>query len=271
MEVHHHPHVGKKNFKEYLLEGLMIFLAVSMGFIAENIRTYFEEKHQEREYIESMINDLKVDASNIQVCLNENNQNQLRYADSLIKYLDREKWGDIAKAAIYLYSLRNSLSYTVNFSNETIIQLKSGGGARLIKHRAALDSIMAYDHDISYLERVGNGYTEASRLLNDIRARIFYAKSLNAPPDLFSFGIPEVNHLSKMSSNDNKQVDWFIKNGKANMLMVDNDPKDLNEYINKVKRKKDIIKNYLRLLQNAKSQSMRLIQFLQKEYHLEKE
>ncbi len=31
MEVHHHPHVEKKNFKEYLLEGLMIFLAVSMG------------------------------------------------------------------------------------------------------------------------------------------------------------------------------------------------------------------------------------------------
>ncbi len=28
----------KKSLKEYLLEGLMIFVAVSMGFIAENIR-----------------------------------------------------------------------------------------------------------------------------------------------------------------------------------------------------------------------------------------
>jgi hypothetical protein len=34
MEVHHHPHVEKKNFKEYLLEGLMIFIAVTMGFFA---------------------------------------------------------------------------------------------------------------------------------------------------------------------------------------------------------------------------------------------
>ncbi len=34
MEVHHHPHVEKKSFKEYFLEGLMIFLAVTMGFIA---------------------------------------------------------------------------------------------------------------------------------------------------------------------------------------------------------------------------------------------
>jgi hypothetical protein len=36
MEVHHHPHVdshlhGKKNFKEYFLEFLMIFLAISPG------------------------------------------------------------------------------------------------------------------------------------------------------------------------------------------------------------------------------------------------
>jgi cell division protein FtsB len=38
MEVHHHPHVEKKNFKEYFLEFLMIFLAVTMGFFAESIR-----------------------------------------------------------------------------------------------------------------------------------------------------------------------------------------------------------------------------------------
>ena len=33
MEVHHHPHVEKKNFKEYFLEFLMIFLAVTLGLI----------------------------------------------------------------------------------------------------------------------------------------------------------------------------------------------------------------------------------------------
>src|SRR5919205_297932 len=43
MEVHHHPHVEKKNFKEYLLEGLMIFLAVTMGFFAENLREYTKD------------------------------------------------------------------------------------------------------------------------------------------------------------------------------------------------------------------------------------
>ena len=42
MEVHHHPKPGKKNFKEYFLEFLMIFLAVSLGFFAEQIREDFE-------------------------------------------------------------------------------------------------------------------------------------------------------------------------------------------------------------------------------------
>ena len=32
MEVHYYPQVEKKNFKEYFLEFLMIFLAVTMGF-----------------------------------------------------------------------------------------------------------------------------------------------------------------------------------------------------------------------------------------------
>ena len=36
MEVHHHPQVEKKNFKEYFLEFIMIFLAVTLGFFCRN-------------------------------------------------------------------------------------------------------------------------------------------------------------------------------------------------------------------------------------------
>lgn len=37
MEVHHHPDVEKKNFEEYFLEFLMIFLAVNKCGIANTI------------------------------------------------------------------------------------------------------------------------------------------------------------------------------------------------------------------------------------------
>ncbi len=65
MEVHHHPHVEKKSFKEYLLEGLMIFLAVSMGFIAENIRERITEKAIAHEMAENFYQELVSDSSKL--------------------------------------------------------------------------------------------------------------------------------------------------------------------------------------------------------------
>jgi hypothetical protein len=61
MEVHHHPQIERKNFKEYFLEFLMIFLAVTMGFFAESIRERLADDSKEKQYINSMIADLKGD------------------------------------------------------------------------------------------------------------------------------------------------------------------------------------------------------------------
>ncbi len=67
MEVHHHPHVEKKNFKEYFLEFLMIFLAVTLGFFAENLREHFERKKNAKEYLEAFENELKQNEASIQI------------------------------------------------------------------------------------------------------------------------------------------------------------------------------------------------------------
>lgn len=66
MEVHHHPHSEKKGLKEYLLEGLMIFLAVSMGFIAENIREKFIENERAHELAESLYQEVYADSVKLQ-------------------------------------------------------------------------------------------------------------------------------------------------------------------------------------------------------------
>ena len=59
MEVHHHPHVEKKGFKEYFLEFVMIFLAVTLGFFAENIRERIKDSEQGEQYIQSLVEDLE--------------------------------------------------------------------------------------------------------------------------------------------------------------------------------------------------------------------
>jgi len=53
MEVHHHPKAGPKKFKEYFFEFLMLFLAVTLGFFAENLREHFSDKEKERKYVQT--------------------------------------------------------------------------------------------------------------------------------------------------------------------------------------------------------------------------
>src|SRR5689334_25333071 len=62
MEVHHPHHLThKKKLGEYLLEFIMLFLAVFLGFLAENLREQNVEHHREKEYIHSLVEDLKSD------------------------------------------------------------------------------------------------------------------------------------------------------------------------------------------------------------------
>jgi hypothetical protein len=66
MEVHHHPEVEKKGIKEYILEGLMIFLAVMMGFIAESIRENITNGEHAKQLTSQLVRDLRNDTTNLQ-------------------------------------------------------------------------------------------------------------------------------------------------------------------------------------------------------------
>src|ERR1017187_1679325 len=63
MEVHHHPdlHHKSKKWKEYFLEFLMIFLAVTLGFFAENLREQIKDHKQLHQFMQSLNQDLRDD------------------------------------------------------------------------------------------------------------------------------------------------------------------------------------------------------------------
>jgi hypothetical protein len=73
MEVYHHPQLTHrpKPWKEYLLEYLMIFLAVVTGFFAESLREHNSERSKEKEYLTSMFSELKVDTAQYHAQLNK--------------------------------------------------------------------------------------------------------------------------------------------------------------------------------------------------------
>ncbi len=71
MEVHHHSHssLEKKNWKSYVWEFLMLFLAVFCGFLAEYYLEHRIEKEKGKQYVQSMIEDMKSDSAKIDKAL----------------------------------------------------------------------------------------------------------------------------------------------------------------------------------------------------------
>jgi len=66
MEVHHPHHLThKKKWSEYLLEFFMLFLAVTLGFFAENVREHQVVLEKKNQNLEAMIEDLKRDATQL--------------------------------------------------------------------------------------------------------------------------------------------------------------------------------------------------------------
>ena len=103
MEVHHHPEVGNKNFKDYLLEGLMIFLAVTMGFIAESLRENINSKDKEQEYVVSFVNNLEKDKTSLDNCILDNKK-KIKGLDSILSLSDKSMAVPENRKLLYVYA-----------------------------------------------------------------------------------------------------------------------------------------------------------------------
>ena len=64
MEVHHHSH-KPKNWKEYITEFIMLFAAVTLGFLAENIREHQIMNHRVEQNKIAILRDLQTDSIEI--------------------------------------------------------------------------------------------------------------------------------------------------------------------------------------------------------------
>ena len=65
MEVHHHAHTSRKKWTHYFWEFLMLFLAVFYGFLAEYGLEHKIEKDREKQFIISLVNDIKADIAHL--------------------------------------------------------------------------------------------------------------------------------------------------------------------------------------------------------------
>jgi len=143
MEVHHHSH-QPKNWKEYITEFIMLFAAVTLGFLAENIREHqIIEKHKVQN-LTAMIDDLKQDSVEIEKRIKEysstlvqfellkdvslaygqNKMSEKTYIDSVVNIYLEAKYG----IALFI----NNASYKNTISSGNLSYIKSNKTKMLI-------------------------------------------------------------------------------------------------------------------------------------------
>jgi len=142
MEVHHHSHHPKK-WKEYLTEFLMLFLAVTLGFFAENQREHLIEGDREKQYMQSLYEDLKKDTTIL--------NNLIRYdtfqtakLDTTNQLLIENSWDAEKIKLLYRLNLKTAGTMRYNLSERTSAQLKNAGVMRLIESRELSNKISEY-------------------------------------------------------------------------------------------------------------------------------
>ena len=251
MDVHHPTdlHHKKKHFREYFLEFLMIFFAVTLGFLAENLRELITNRSKEKEYVRAFIRNVQDDTANLRRIIKFDSV-QVSGIDEFLRLRHADLKVDSNRKNFYYLSFSyfyNSASFTSN--NATLQQLKSTGDYRLIKKDHVADSLSKYDYDIQGLSGQTNFYND-------------YFKEILSLLD----GQTEMSVFGDSS---------YIKNGKYTnkpFPELNADSKELRTLFNKSYDFRIITSSYGgSMLKSQLDNATRLISFLKKEYNIEDE
>ena len=244
MEVHHHAHTSRKKWTHYFWEFLMLFLAVFCGFLAEYQLEHKIERDREKKFIQTFIEDLKIDTAAItkNLIFRKTKGDQI---DSLIDLLSEQK---IKGYENELYYLGRMLVRTARFqsNDRTITQLKFSGSLRLIRNENAADRIISYQKLVDIILSNQEDDRIERRAADPLLTRMFDPFVFNKMLDDFNNIIKPVNNPPLRSYEVTVQ-------------------QDLAYCINQIKGSNIIIKTRLELL-NEKAKNT--IEFLKKEYYL---
>jgi hypothetical protein len=247
MEVHHAHAAPKKekHFKHYLFEFVMLFLAISAGFLVENMREHYVEGKREKDFIKSYVEDLKQDTAKIKANTTLRNAKAL-IIDSLIKLLNRPDPNQDGSAAYY-YGRRTTRSTLFQANDRTIKQLKNAGGLRLIKNQNASNAIMTYDQASDYIVYLQSREFDELSLMYPLLAKLYDANILETMIQVMEINRPLGNPALRTTDR--------------NLLL------DLTYYLHQYKTTSVVIIARLSSLMQSATET---IQLLQKEYALKK-
>jgi hypothetical protein len=266
MEVHHHPdlHHKKKNFKEYFLEFLMIFLAVTMGFFAESYREYSVEKARAKEYANSLVHDLEKDTAMVQVDIRQMKFDRAKI-DSLASFLKDKQLSEISNRQLFAYTLFPTLYRPYTWSRATLDEIKSSGSLRYFGNDSIIMRVSAYDALTKHMDQDFNGDVALTERVSEKRNHII---DMNySLPDSVNYSLIDadsiINILLKNKTNYNGHDDLQLLTSNINDIRS-----LLNDYLD---IRQGLYIRGDRELTHLLSDATQLITMLQKEYSIKDE
>jgi hypothetical protein len=240
MEVHHHPQVERKNFKEYFLEFLMIFLAVTMGFFAESLREDINDRAKAKEYIQSFYEDLKTDTAKISEILHFDDE-KINGLSNIANCYDTVLQNTQSSSCLF-HIMKNTISnMPFQITDRTLQQLTNAGGFRLLQKQDA-DRITRYLKDFNYIRDFqSTGYQQAEDEVRKILSQVINVKAI------LQLLNPEIK----------------------GELLFSHDKALLNEYFNELIKYDGFTNAHRGLLKDFMNNQIRLIRFFKNKYYFE--
>ncbi|HLY71148.1 MAG TPA: hypothetical protein VKR53_15550 [Puia sp.] len=258
MEVHHHPdvHRKRKKFKEYFLEFLMIFLAVTLGFFAENIREYVSDKTKVKEYMKEITSNLKFD---IIRCNKNQNVSGIAGLDSFRAELKIAIHGKLETNLLYYFNfLYGSRHNHAAFNTSAIAELKNSGYLRLVKNKK-----IVYDLSDYYERKIVAANTNLPDNSNVLKSESEIFSLLNLDQYVTSY-----DNIDATTSHPNFDFSKMLKSDPPFPLM-DTDKKQLEKLYNDESQFEINIKRYNFWLMVCKNAASQLIADINKEYNFQ--
>jgi hypothetical protein len=174
MEVHKHPHhvMHKKKWPEYLLEFFMLFLAVTLGFFAENIREHYSEKENAKRYLQSYRDEL-LQQKNVFEQYKKTYQNKIIVEDTIKTIFfngEENKKIDVLERLL----VSGLILIEIPFNTSSYDQMVNSGALRYLTNIALRDSMAAYKgqmetvkaYNTRILQGAVNNTLEISKLMD---------------------------------------------------------------------------------------------------------
>jgi hypothetical protein len=252
MEVHHHPEVEKKGLKDYLLEGFMIFIAVTLVFFAETIRENITEHERARIFAESMLKDLEADTSQLIPY-----KSYFAYAsgnvDTLMRLVSANDPKDIPSGKLYWYGLWGGAHLYFIPNDATLQQMKSSGSLRYFEKTVA--------HEVAKYDRLCRMIQTNEEMLKDI-----YAEVRKSRAQIFDYKYNEIANSISQSNRihfSQAKIDSFIK---TNPPLLSYDKTLINQYVELVRSR--FMHQNVALADSLLRQASELIRELKEKYDL---